>query len=243
MSTMGISAVQPVTIGIRFFFSSRRRHTRCGRDWSSDVCSSDLLQLLDRQLEDITINGNFFKNRLEQLQQPPAALQEAEAARDTVLAERRAVNEREGELRAQAEERTNAAQQLAAARQRAAEVEAQVAARPTGYDAERHDALRAELAKREPVALEAAGVEAPAEPAAELVREAEAGEQALSERERRAQDLAAAGAAEGFSEAVYRAAQERIDRATGALREAEIAVGEARGDLLRAAGEGQGAGR
>src|SRR2546422_8506025 len=26
----------------RFFFSSRRRHTRCSRDWSSDVCSSDL---------------------------------------------------------------------------------------------------------------------------------------------------------------------------------------------------------
>src|SRR3989442_10223742 len=30
-----------------FFFSSRRRHTRCGRDWSSDVCSSDLFLLLD----------------------------------------------------------------------------------------------------------------------------------------------------------------------------------------------------
>src|SRR2546422_11434775 len=27
---------------ILFFFSSRRRHTRCSRDWSSDVCSSDL---------------------------------------------------------------------------------------------------------------------------------------------------------------------------------------------------------
>src|SRR2546429_1517442 len=25
----------------KFFFSSRRRHTRCSRDWSSDVCSSD----------------------------------------------------------------------------------------------------------------------------------------------------------------------------------------------------------
>src|SRR5207245_8159878 len=25
-----------------FFLSSRRRHTRCYRDWSSDVCSSDL---------------------------------------------------------------------------------------------------------------------------------------------------------------------------------------------------------
>src|SRR5207249_6680390 len=28
-----------------FFFSSRRRHTRSKRDWSSDVCSSDLLEL------------------------------------------------------------------------------------------------------------------------------------------------------------------------------------------------------
>src|SRR5690554_7051467 len=30
---------------IVFFFSSRRRHTRCGRDWSSDVCSSDLYNI------------------------------------------------------------------------------------------------------------------------------------------------------------------------------------------------------
>src|SRR5690606_40840144 len=28
-----------------FFFSSRRRHTRFSRDWSSDVCSSDLTAL------------------------------------------------------------------------------------------------------------------------------------------------------------------------------------------------------
>src|SRR5207245_8123518 len=28
-----------------FLFSSRRRHTRCYRDWSSDVCSSDLVDL------------------------------------------------------------------------------------------------------------------------------------------------------------------------------------------------------
>src|SRR5690606_40681109 len=35
-----------------FFFSSRRRHTRFSRDWSSDVCSSDLLTaagVLDRE--------------------------------------------------------------------------------------------------------------------------------------------------------------------------------------------------
>src|SRR3989337_2177867 len=32
------------------FFSSRRRHTRCYRDWSSDVCSSDLLFMSDIRL-------------------------------------------------------------------------------------------------------------------------------------------------------------------------------------------------
>src|SRR2546422_11164270 len=42
-----------------FFFSSRRRHTRCSRDWSSDVCSSDLFKgtgnmevILDRRIAD-----------------------------------------------------------------------------------------------------------------------------------------------------------------------------------------------
>src|SRR2546422_7054862 len=35
-----------------FFFSSRRRHTRCSRDWSSDVCSSDLrLKFAEAQVE------------------------------------------------------------------------------------------------------------------------------------------------------------------------------------------------
>src|SRR5699024_11559170 len=31
-----------VGVGVYFFFASRRRHTRSKRDWSSDVCSSDL---------------------------------------------------------------------------------------------------------------------------------------------------------------------------------------------------------
>src|SRR6266513_3758050 len=35
------------TRSIYFFFSSRRRHTRSKRDWSSDVCSSDLVQLVE----------------------------------------------------------------------------------------------------------------------------------------------------------------------------------------------------
>src|SRR5882762_10709753 len=35
-----------------FFFSSRRRHTRFKCDWSSDVCSSDLLDLVKKVARD-----------------------------------------------------------------------------------------------------------------------------------------------------------------------------------------------
>src|SRR5256884_6663096 len=44
METMFIGVC---SVGTFFFFSSRRRHTRCSRDWSSDVCSSDLFWFED----------------------------------------------------------------------------------------------------------------------------------------------------------------------------------------------------
>src|SRR5256886_3180445 len=56
-----------------FFFSSRRRHTRFDCDWSSDVCSSDLLDILIVNLNespsllrnDLSGNQNWLKVKLE----------------------------------------------------------------------------------------------------------------------------------------------------------------------------------
>src|SRR5690606_40116563 len=41
-----------------FFFSSRRRHTRFSRDWSSDVCSSDLPVIVENKPGALTSIGN-----------------------------------------------------------------------------------------------------------------------------------------------------------------------------------------
>src|SRR3712207_7199889 len=50
-----------------FFFSSRRRHTRYWRDWSSDVCSSDLWRKNRRDgKHDQEQNGDGGKLVLEQ---------------------------------------------------------------------------------------------------------------------------------------------------------------------------------
>src|SRR2546427_2403338 len=42
---MLVLLLNEVVAQLYFFFSSRRRHTRFDCDWSSDVCSSDLLQM------------------------------------------------------------------------------------------------------------------------------------------------------------------------------------------------------
>src|SRR5881392_1519530 len=188
-----------------------------------------VLALLDSQLEVITGDGKYFRQRLEQQAQRPPKLAEAEAARDRVLDESRRASARAGELRAQVEEGERARAQLTVARGRAALLERQLAGRPAGYDA-----ARAELAKLEPIALEAAALEERARRAESLVQEAERAEQQLSAGERRVRELTDAVRAEGFSDQGYRRAKDRYDRAVGGLREAELAVVEARGALTRA---------
>src|SRR5690606_42034445 len=44
--------------------SSRRRHTRFSRDWSSDVCSSDLLVVLRRRLRSLVLGVGLGVGRL-----------------------------------------------------------------------------------------------------------------------------------------------------------------------------------
>src|SRR5476651_1467566 len=46
-----------------FFFSSRRRHTRYWRDWSSDVCSSDL---------ELGVTPEQFREAFKKVQPAPA---------------------------------------------------------------------------------------------------------------------------------------------------------------------------
>src|SRR6266536_2324416 len=68
-----------------FFFSSRRRHTRSTRDWSSDVCSSDLLT--PAKADDDAVTADVHAPRLRGDQEVRRALEHdlpdlGETARD-----------------------------------------------------------------------------------------------------------------------------------------------------------------
>src|SRR5256712_11001736 len=90
-----------VFVSCVFFFSSRRRHTRSDRDWSSDVCSSDLeLGFLERS----------FNRMIEEIGGTISTVQR-EADEVAALAEQLAASAEE--LHATSETVTQTAQRLA----------------------------------------------------------------------------------------------------------------------------------
>jgi exonuclease SbcC len=195
---------------------------------------SAVLGELEDQLEVIVEDGKYFKQRIEQLAETPAVLTKAEAARDALREQTRQAREREATLREQARERSRLQKERAGLAKRTQEIEHRIAARDAGYDAERHNEVRRELARLEPVALQAALLSARADRAEPLVGEAEIAEKALSAREEHVRQLADAVKAQGFSEPKFQTARERHDRAAHALRAAELAVAETRGELVAA---------
>src|SRR5690349_5432303 len=62
------------TLDLMFFFSSRRRHTRSLRDWSSDVCSSDLLADADGRDLDSLVGAADVASKLGEREQALAIL-------------------------------------------------------------------------------------------------------------------------------------------------------------------------
>src|SRR2546429_7953677 len=77
-----------------FFFASRRRHTRCSRDWSSDVCSSDLMSHVDDGTLHAYLDGELSPAEVQGVE---AHLAQCPACRGR-LDEERALITRAGEL-------------------------------------------------------------------------------------------------------------------------------------------------
>src|SRR3989449_10061395 len=157
----------------------RDKIERLGPEGQSPTCLRPLgaehravLDVLNNQLEVIVTDGTYFKQRIEQLATTPAAVTQAEAARDALREEARQASEREGNLRAQAGERSRAQKERAGLAKRTQEIERSGAGRDAGYGAERHHAVRAELARLEPFALQAAAPPARAPQAEALGGEA-----------------------------------------------------------------------
>ncbi|MGH7585356.1 MAG: AAA family ATPase, partial [Gemmatimonadales bacterium] len=173
----------------------------CGRPLGGD--RESVLGLLERQLEEIQLHGNFYRQRTEQLQEPPEELSRVEQERGDLDAAAAAASAELGGLERAAREGPGLARGLEAARARLAREEAILATDPVAYDADRHAEVEREITALEPLALQAARLRGLADRASALVGEFEAAERSLTEREAALADVRERLAGLGFTEAAH----------------------------------------
>jgi exonuclease SbcC len=226
----------------------RVRIETAGPDGACPTCSRPLkeeydtvLGTLSRQLEEIKLNGTYYRKRVRQLEPEPKDLKAARggvAQARTVLeaatTELAGVRARAQEAAALDDERTTLAAGIA-------ELERGIAALPERYDAERHDQVRDRLKALDPVVARAAELRVRAARAEALVQEAETADRMLTQREARLAELTRAIAELAFSEAKFTEAREAHEAAERVLRDAEMLVVSRQGLLRTAAAAVEGA--
>ncbi|MEK6610413.1 MAG: SMC family ATPase, partial [Gemmatimonadota bacterium] len=139
----------------------------CGQALGAEHLRS-VMDLLDAQLAEVTMNGQYFRSRMDQLQAPPADL-DALDDRRRQLAE--AVERGAQSLAVatrSAEEAIGLDKQLRRLDERAARLREEISALRGGYDAGRREAIRRAVAELEPGVARAQRLTAEAERAARL---------------------------------------------------------------------------
>ncbi len=220
----------------------RQRIVKAGPEGDCPTCARPLgteygkvLDLLDRQMEEVVSNGNFYKQRIEQLQLEPKELDEVDRRRvehETQLAE--AIGE-QGRLDAMANEGGALREEQSRLLLRVHELEAALGRVLGSYDHARHEALAAEIRTLEPLALQAERLRVVADRAGAVASELAV---ALAERgaaSTRAAELTALLAGLGYTEPAYREARDAEASAERTRREAELALVRARGETSAAA--------
>jgi len=220
----------------------RQRIVEAGPEGDCPTCARPLgaeygkvLALLDRQMEDVVANGNFYKQRIEQLQLEPRELDEADRRRVTLERELSDATSESGRLEALAQEGPALEEERRRLSLRLAELERALDRVAGSYDQARHEALVAQVRELEPLALQAERLRVVADrcAAAMAEREAVAGERAAAGAA--AEQLRARVAALSYTEQAYRQARNAAAVAERARRDAELDVVRARGEAAAAA--------
>jgi exonuclease SbcC len=220
----------------------RERLVKAGPKGDCPTCNRPLgaeyqkvLELLDRQLEEVKSNGNYYKQRIEQLQQEPADLDEIERRRVTLEGELSGATAELGRLEAQLQEGATLAGERDSLASRTGEVEAALALVVGSYDEKRHRVVVAEIKTLEPLSLQAERLRVLADRSEALVAERAAAGQEMKRAASVTSELRSRLAGLKYSEAAHQAAREAEQGAEQARREAEVSLARARAESAAAA--------
>jgi exonuclease SbcC len=219
----------------------RQRIVHAGASGVCPTCARPLgtefakvLDLLDRQIEEVRSNGNFYKQRIEQLQQEPVPLTEMEGRRLALEQELSQATAGLGRLNAQAHDAGPLREEQNRLVLRMGELQGMVEQVSGSYDQDRHQAVLRQTRALEPLALQAERFRAVVERSQEVAAELEVARAAGAEIGTRIDDLRSRVAALDYSEAAFHQCREAEIAAERARQEAELALVRARGESASA---------
>ncbi len=117
----------------------------CGRPLGASFRT--VLEQLQEQIETVRVDGNYFRQRAEQLATVPVPIETLEATRRTMQSDVAAAERRLARIQAALAEAVTLEEQRAQLAARLQDVTAQLALVPAGYEAAQHAALRADAVR------------------------------------------------------------------------------------------------
>jgi len=209
----------------------RDRVVHAGPDGDCPTCARPLgveygkvLELLDRQLEEVVSNGNFYRQRMEQLKPEPPELTTADHRREELEQALQDASAEVGRLATQVQEAAALAAEEARLRERVGALESELALLPSGHDERRYQEVQRLIKALEPLVLEAARFRAMADHGAAVAAELAAARDARDAAGARAASLRAEVAALAYDERAFREARDAEQAADHARRAAEMAM-------------------
>jgi len=221
--------------------AQREQIWELGEDGTCPTCARPLgdhfravLDFLDTQRETILVNGKYFRARIEQLREMPAAVKALDDRRRQVFESVAKLEARLAKVQQESQELVTITRDIAAKEQRLAQITGELATISIQYDPARHDAVRTEVERLTPAAARATklGAQLEREPRTRQER-ARAVEQ--SERHKaRIADLTAKRDAIPFSDGSFADMRTAYERSAAELRASELAAVAADADMAAA---------
>ena len=219
----------------------RERLVAAGENGICPTCARPLgdhyrsvLDLIDDQLNTIAVDGNYYKKRLEQLVEMPAAVKALGDRRRLALEAVGKLERRLAKVQSAIAELSQIAGEIAQKEPRQEALRRDLAAIPAGYNAARHDELRRELERLQPLDARAARLGAQVERDGQLRRERERVGESLDLTTERIAELRRQRDAVQFSEQSWDALRAEYEHGATELRAAELASVAADGETATA---------
>ncbi|HEU5184574.1 MAG TPA: SMC family ATPase [Gemmatimonadaceae bacterium] len=219
----------------------RDRIVSLGAEGACPTCARPLgetyravLDLLDEQLETVRVDGNYYKARFEQLMEMPEDVQALDEQRRALSLEVSTLERRLTKIQLAVQELAHVESDVTGKSERAAQVAAELEAIPPGYDAARHDKLRAEIERLTPLDARAARLSAQLERVPQLERERASAVERLGAVRARLRALQARREETTIPEADHEALRAEYERVRGEAHAADLALVQAQGEELSA---------